>query len=454
MSFLKTSEIIEFDPKTRLDEGTQCSGCNDQNLEGCILSKIANTADMANIAKSLQFIQRTDDDAPLEHRERTFNPVLHALTANPGAEMMEYAQGRQGVIALGQGEGDTPTPDFICKASMNAMSGGSTFYGPVLGNPNLRQSLSDYYGKIYDLDIPMQRIFVTASGSTAMHLSLAALVGKGDEVVAITPIWKNLLGAIELTQAETKQVSLDYDTQSDEWTLDLEKLFSAVTKRTRVILLVSPSNPTGWVATSEEQKAILDFARERGIWMLSDEVYGRLIYEGVRAPSFLDIAREDDLLLVVNSFSKSWAMTGWRLGWIVGPPIAEDKIRDVALYNNLCLPSFPQFGAMAALKHGEGFIKKQLDLWRSNRDLVVERFKKMGNIQMSYPKSTFYAFFKVEGEDDCIVLTKRLIDEAGVLLSPGIAFGKEAKGYVRLCFAVSEERLSEALDRIEKVLKV
>jgi len=321
-----------------------------------------------------------------------------------------------------------------------------------LGSNELRQSLSDYYGRIYGLDIEPQRFFVTTSGSTAMHLSLTALVSAGDEVVAVTPIWKNLLGAIELTQAKTQQVSLDYDGASDEWQLDLDKLFCAVNERTRVIMLVSPSNPTGWLANYDEMRAILDFARERGIWVIADEVYGRLTYDDVRAPSFLDIAREDDLLLVVNSFSKSWAMTGWRMGWIVGPRLAEAKITEVAMYNNLCLPDFTQYGAMAALEKGEDFIAEQLDLWRSNRDLVVERFKSMGNVRMSYPRSTFYAFFKVEGEDDCIELSKRLIDEAGVLLAPGIAFGKEAKGYVRLCFAVSRERLTEALDRIEKVL--
>ena len=145
-------------------------------------------------------------------------------------------------------------------------------------------------------------------------------------------------------------------------------------------------------------------------------------------------------------------MTGWRLGWIVGPLIAEPKIRDVALYNKLCPPTFTQYGAVAALEQGEDFLKSQIDLWRSNRDLVVERFKKMGNVHMSYPKSTFYAFFKVDGEEDCIGLTKRLIDEAGVLLSPGSAFGKSSKGYIRLCFAVSKARLEEALDRVESVL--
>ncbi len=389
-------------------------------------------------------------DEDRRSKERKFRPVLHALTANPGAEMVRYARGKSDIITLGQGEGDAPTPDFICDAAAEALKEGRTFYGPVLGLDELRQKLSEYYARIYDLDLPSSRFFVTPSGTTAMHLSLAALVDKGDEVVAVTPIWKNLLGAVELTQASINQVALDY--VDDQWQLDLDKLFAAVTERTKVLLIVTPSNPTGWTARADELQAILDFARKRGIWVLSDEVYGRIIYDGVRAPSFLDIAHEDDLLLVVNSFSKSWAMTGWRMGWIVGSREAEDKIRDVALYNNLCTPTFPQYGAMAALEGGEEFLAHQLDLWRSNRDIVVERFKAMGNVHMSYPASTFYAFFKVDGEDDCIAFTKRLIDEAGVLLSPGSAFGREAKGYIRLCFAVSEARLVEALDRIEAVI--
>jgi len=385
-----------------------------------------------------------------------FRPVLHALTSNPGVEMMNYAAGKENMITLAQGEGDSPTPDFIARAAFTAMQDGHTVYGPTLGQTKLRAALSDYYKRIYELEIPSSRFFVTASGSTAMHLSLAALLDKGDEVVAITPIWKNLIGAIELTQADNVQVSLDY---SDEkgWTLDLDKLFDACTDKTKVILVVTPSNPTGWSASQDEMRAILEFARKRGIWVLADEVYGRIVYESkhthLRADSFLDVAEPDDLLLVVNSFSKSWAMTGWRLGWIVGPPAAEDKIRDVALYNNLCPPTFTQYGAIAALEQGEEFLKRQIDLWRSNRDFLVERFEKLGNVHMAYPEATFYAFFKVDGQDDCKELTKRFVDEAGVLLSPGCAFGKTAKGYIRMCFAVSERRLSEALDRMERVLK-
>lgn len=385
-----------------------------------------------------------------------FRPVLHALTSNPGVEMMNYAEGKKDMITLGQGEGDSPTPDFICDATYQAMQDGLTTYGPTLGQWPLRETLSQYYKNIYELDIPERRIFVTSSGSTAMHLSLASLLDKGDEVVAITPIWKNLIGAIELTQAENVQVSLDFDKEQG-WSLDLDKLFGAVTPKTKVILVVTPSNPTGWSATKEEMKAILDFARERNIWVLSDEVYGRIVYDSdhknMRADSFLDVAQDDDLLLVVNSFSKSWAMTGWRLGWIVGPKIAEDKIRDVALYNNLCPPTFTQYGAIAALNEGEDFLKNQVDLWRSNRDILVDRFKSSGNVDMSYPQATFYGFFKVHGQDDCKLMTKRFIDEAGVLLSPGCAFGATAKGYIRMCFAVSERRLVEALDRMDVVLQ-
>ncbi|MEM7650738.1 MAG: pyridoxal phosphate-dependent aminotransferase [Pseudomonadota bacterium] len=385
-----------------------------------------------------------------------FRPVLHALTANPGVEMMNYAAGKDNMITLAQGEGDSPTPDFIARAAFDAMQEGHTVYGPTLGQMKLRETLSSYYKDIYGHNIPSSRFFVTASGSTAMHLSLAALLDKGDEVVAITPIWKNLLGAVELTQADTKQVSLDYN--DDGWTLDLDKLFAACNEKTKVILIVTPSNPTGWSANQDEMKAILDFARERGIWILADEVYGRIVYESahehLRADSFLDVAREDDQLLVVNSFSKSWAMTGWRLGWIVGPPEAEDKIRDVALYNNLCPPTFTQYGAIAALEEGEGFLKQQIDLWRSNRDILVDRFKALGDVHMAYPQATFYGFFKVDGQPDCKALTKRFVDEAGVLLSPGCAFGETAKGYIRMCFAVSERRLVEALDRMDKVLNL
>jgi len=218
-------------------------------------------------------IRPEDQDVHEGGSTMKFRPVLHALTANPGVEMMSYAAGKRDMITMGQGEGDVPTPDFIVDATYKAMKEGKMYYGPTLGQELLRKSLSDYYKRIYHLDIPSDRVFVTASGSTAMNLCLAALLDKGDNVVAITPIWKNLLGAVELTQASTTQVPLDYI--DDKWSLDLNKLFDAVTPYTKVMLVVTPSNPTGWTATKDEMRKILDFARERGIWVLADEVYAR-----------------------------------------------------------------------------------------------------------------------------------------------------------------------------------
>ena len=384
--------------------------------------------------------------------QRHFRQIVQNLPANPGAEMLRYGWRKDDVISLGQGEGCAPTPDFIVSAANNAMREGKTHYGPVLGQPILREEISDYYKRIFDVDIPSNRIFITGSGTTAMHLALTSILERDDEVVAITPIWKNLLGAVELAQAKTIQIALDYDDETG-WTFDIDKLLAACTDKTKAILVVTPSNPTGWMMNEQEMRTLLDFAKSRGIWIVSDEVYNRSVYGQIKAPSFLEVADDDDLLLTVNSFSKAWAMTGWRLGWLTGPAVAEHIIRDVALYDNMGPPTFTQFGGVAALRDGETFVADQLSLWQSNLDLLMDRLGQNPKVHISRPDSTFYAFFKVEGEPDCLTFAKRLIDEAGLSLAPGCAFGKSCTGWMRLCFAVSEAKLTEALDRLEKAIK-
>jgi len=380
-----------------------------------------------------------------------FRSVLQGLSPNPGAEILRYGWRRSDILSLGQGEGSAPTPDFIADAAHQAMKEGKTFYGPVLGQPELRQEISNYYARIFNLSIPTSRVFVTGSGTTAMHLALTAILDEGDDVVAVTPIWKNLLGAVEVAQANTIQVPLDYD-QGSGWSLDTDKLFDACTSKTKALLIVSPSNPTGWTMHQEQMKEVLEFARSRGIWIISDEVYSRLTYGKSHAPSFLEIAEPDDLLFTVNSFSKSYAMTGWRLGWLIGPASAEASIRDLALYDNMGPCTFAQFGGAAALRHGEPFIAEQMQLWESNLDLVMERFSGNDRIHMFRPEATFYAFFQVDGEPDCMDFAKRLIDQEALSLAPGCAFGKCCKSWIRLCFAVSQARLTDALDRLERVI--
>ena len=389
---------------------------------------------------------------PLSTGMAPYSTVIENLTPNPGTDLLRYARTKDGVLSLAQGEGSTPTPDFICDAAMKALKDkGMTFYGPILGHPELREELSTYYKNIYGLDIPSNRFFVTSSGTTAVHLSLAAIINNGDEVIAITPIWKNLLSAVEIAQAKIKQVAVDFS-EDKGWSLDLNRLFDACTPATKAIMIVTPSNPTGWTMSRSEMQAVMEFARKRGIWVLADEVYTRTLYGQVRAPSFLDVCEPDDLLLVINSFSKTWAMTGWRLGWIVGPPSAEMKICDLAVYNNMGPPSFTQYGALAALRQGEGFISEQMTLWQSNCDLLMDRMAQLPRLSISRPEAGFYAFFKVEGEEDSIAYCKRLIDEVGLSLAPGCAFGDCGRGFVRLAFACSETKLLDGLDRLERMV--
>lgn len=380
-----------------------------------------------------------------------FRSVIRKLTPNQGAQMLWYGRKNPDILSLAQGEGTCPTPDFIVSATTKAAESGRTFYAPVQGVPELRQEISNYYSRLMNVSVPTNRIFVAGSGTTAMHLALTAILDEGDEVVAITPIWKNLLGAVELAQAKIVQVGLEHE-RGKGWRLDLNKLFDAVTVRTKALLIVTPSNPTGWIMPREDIRAVFDFARERGLWIISDEVYHRTVFDAARSPSFLEFAQPDDKLFVVNSFSKSYAMTGWRLGWLVGPAAAEDVIRDIALYDNMGPPTFTQLGAVEALRHGDDFIAAQMAAWRANLDLVMERFDRSGRLNMTRPPATFYAFFQVDGEPDCMALCKRLIDEQALSLAPGCAFGKTCSGWIRMCFAVSPEKLTQALDRLERAI--
>lgn len=377
--------------------------------------------------------------------------IVENLSPNAGAEIVRYGRRKAGVLSLGQGEGDLATPEFIIRAVEKAMMAGKTFYGPVLGHEELRQEIATYYARLHGVDLPSHRVFVTGSGTTAMHLALTAILDEDDEAVAVTPIWKNLLGAVELAEAHVREVPLRYEGGS--WHLDLDQLFDACTSKTRVMLITSPSNPAGWVMTREEMRAVLAFARARDIWILSDEVYARTTYDISHAPSFLEVAAPDDKLFIVNSFSKNWAMTGWRLGWIVGPAAAESVIRDIAIYDNMGPPSFTQFGGVEALRHGEPFIREQMALWRANRDLVHEAFRATNRIEADKPAATFYSFFKVDGEPDSLAFARRLIDEVSLSMAPGCAFGKVGCDYMRLCFAVSKPRLEDALDRLSTAIR-
>lgn len=395
-----------------------------------------------------------------QNPDQFMRPVLDQVRHNPGVEIIRYGRRKPDILSLGVGEGDQTTPSFINEAMEKALMEGKTFYGPVLGRDELRQAISEYYKNIYNLDIAANRAVVTASGSSAVHIALTSIIEKEDEVVAVTPLWKNLLGAVKLQQAVIREVPLDHKEQDDnerQWQLDLNKLFSNVTDKTRAIMINSPNNPSGWVIGHDQIEQIMDFARQRNIWVISDEVYSRLtyqddIYEGQRAPSFLDIARPDDRLYVINSFSKNWAMTGWRLGWLVAPEQAIERLYDLVIYDNMGPSNFLQFGGIAALTQGEQWLSRFKSHCRENRDFLMQRFSEISRIKADIPQSTFYSFFQIEGEPDCMALARRLIDDKSLSLGPGCSFGSQTAGYLRLCFAVGRPKLEEALNRLEEAV--
>jgi aspartate/methionine/tyrosine aminotransferase len=393
-------------------------------------------------------VSKKQKEDPGHHLMRS---VLDDIKHNPGAEMARYALRNPDVLALSMGESDLPTPGFISGEATLALKKGLTHYGPILGRGELREAISNYYNVIYAQKIPSSRIAVTTSGTSAIHLALISVVEKGDEVVTLFPLWKNLLGAIKLQQATVKGVNLDKNEQG--WFLDLDKLFDAVSEKTKAIVINTPNNPAGWVMKEHQIKAILEFARQKGLWIISDEVYSRLVYDSNRAPSFLDVSNEDDRLFIINSFSKNWAMTGWRLGWLVFPKGVEEKIYDLVLYDNMGPPNFTQLAGVSALEKGEPFIKEQKERFLYNRDYVFKQFESWGRIRAFKPESGFFAFFQVDGQKDCMELARRLIDEAALGLTPGCAFGRDFRGYLRLCYAVSDKTMKEALGRLDKFLR-
>lgn len=386
--------------------------------------------------------------------DRLFNPYRSCfdnMSSNLAAELLRYGKSKLNCISLAQGEGSLPTPSFICEEVHRSLSEGKTFYSFGAGLPELRQEIATYHSRIYGHSLPLNRISVTSSGTNAVHLALMSILEEGDEVIAVTPIWKNLIGITEL--AGGKIIEVPMEQKDGKWHLDLQKFFGKVNKNTKALMIVSPNNPTGWVMPTEDIRAVLEFARARDIWIIADEVYGRTMHDLVKAPSFLDYAEDDDLLYVVNSFSKTWAMTGWRLGWLIGPGHSEDKIRDLILYENMGPPTFTQHAGIVALRDGEDFLKSQKSRWKSNQELVLDALSNYSRVSIVKSPAAFYAFFQVEGETDSFALVRRMIDDVGVSLAPGGAFGQGFNGYLRLCFAANPDVVSQALKRLEPVLK-
>ena len=364
-------------------------------------------------------------------------------------EVANAGMGRSDVLPFWFGESDEVTPDFIREAAIASLQKGETFYAHNLGLPELREAIAGYASALHGAIGP-ERIAVTSGGVNALMLACQAVVDAGDEVVAVTPVWPNLPAQALIMGARLKRVSLA--PKDGAWTLDLQKLLDAITPATRLLIVNAPNNPTGWTLTRDEQQAILAHCRKTGTWILADEVYERLYYEPTAngcAPSFLDVAQPDDRLVVAHSFSKSFLMTGWRLGWLVMPAAMTHHMGKLIEFNTSCASVFTQRAAVEAIRRRAEVTPRVVAHLKTCRDTLVPLLQALPRVELAPAKGGMYAFFKLDGFDDSLVLAKRLVAEAGIGLAPGNAFAPEAQGWLRWCFASKDAaRLGQGVDRL------
>lgn len=357
----------------------------------------------------------------------------------------------QEVIPLWYGEGDTVTPDFICEAAIQALREGQTFYTHTRGSLPLRAALKVYLDKLYNIDLDPDRITVPGAAMSGVNIAVQTALTNGDHGLIVGPAWPNIETCFRVSGAEVSYV-MQHETDTG-WQLSIAEIIQCIKPNTKAIFVNSPCNPTGWVMKKNEQEELLNYCRENDILIIADEVYHRIVYNAPAAPSFLSIARENDPLIVVNGFSKAWAMTGWRIGWVVTPKRHVQQWAALSECFNTGATNFVQAGAIAALEQGEDFIRQQVAQFSRSRLQVINAFENCPSIQLSAPEGAFYAFPKISTQmiskpSSSEALVAQILQQEKVGLAPGSAFGPECEAYFRICFAKSPENLQIALDRI------
>ena len=362
----------------------------------------------------------------------------------------------EGVLRLYFGESNLPTPDYIKDAATRAIREGHTFYTENAGLPSLRRAIAESYRKLHGIEIdPASEIVVTASGVQALNVSIRSTLDPGDEALVLTPAWPNGASIVALSNGVARQIP--HPLCGNRYAIDFDALEAAVTERTRLLIYNSPSNPLGWVATQGDQQRLLDFARHHDLWLLADEVYDRLNYLGARpgepAPSILRLASRDDAVIVVQSFSKAYRMTGWRLGYLIARRDLAEKAAQMNEFIVSHAASFTQKAGEAALIEGEDELARMLEGLRANRDLCLDALRGMPRVTVPEPDGAFYLFPRIAEVTDSFAFCRRLLEETRVGLAPGVAFGAGGEGSVRICYAAERSILEPAMERLRKFLQ-
>lgn len=384
-------------------------------------------------------------------RDAVARDAVQALRGSQIRDIANAGMHDPEVLPFWFGEPDAVTPPFIRDAATASLARGETFYSQNFGIPELRDELARYVTRLHGATRDGS-IAVTASGMSALMLAVQALLAPADRVVVVTPLWPNLVEIPKVLSADVVCVPLDYG--RDGWTLDLDRLLAALTPGTRAVLINSPNNPTGWTMGRDAQRAVLDHCERLGTWIIADDVYERVYFgdESPAAPSFLDIAERRSRVVSTNSFSKAWLMTGWRLGWIVAPESLMEDIGKLIEYNTSCSPVFVQRAGVAAIAHGEPTAVATRDRLRRMRDRLVDSLRTIDGVDVALPQGSMYAFFRVAGMDDSMAFCRALVAQARLGLAPGSAFGPEGEGFVRWCYAATEEKLDEGVTRLRRFL--
>ena len=375
--------------------------------------------------------------------------TITQLQASKIREVANAGLGRTDVLAFWFGESDEVTPDFIRQAAIDSLQQGETFYAHNLGLPELRAALANTMTQRHGAVTP-ERIAVTSGGVNGLMLAMQALVNPGDQVLVVTPVWPNLTAQPLILGAQLQTLALQ--AVNGRWTLPLQDLLKRITPATKLLVLNSPNNPTGWTLSREEQLTLLAHCRQTGTWILADEVYENLYYlptSNACAPSFLDICQPDDRLVVAHSFSKSFLMTGWRLGWLVMPEAMTAHMGKLIEFNTSCASTFVQRAGVVALQRASEVTPRVVAHLKACRDTLVGELQQLPGVELTTPDGGMYAFFRLPGHTDDLQTAKRLVAEAGLGLAPGSAFAPEAQGWLRWCFASKDlSRLTLGAERL------